>query len=203
MMNEPTPDRSGDSLPLLPLIILFGGVALLLLALFSANPTQREDPIQMTQQAEATAAVIAAQATATLPPTEPPVVTVALDPEAVRRGSTIFSTVCSACHGFDARGIPGLGKTLIGSQFANSLSDDDLVAFIIQGRLPFDPLNTTGVAMPPRGGNPILSDADLYNVVAYIRSLNLDQPAVPTQPPGAPTTVPTAAPPTAVPPTRP
>jgi disulfide bond formation protein DsbB len=34
-----------------------------------------------------------------------------------------------------------------------------------------DPENTTGVAMPPKGGNPSLSDGDLQNVVAYIRTL--------------------------------
>jgi len=90
----------------------------------------------------------------------------------VRIGQRIFSTTCSACHGFDGKGIPGLGKGVIGSDFINGLNDDQLVAFVVAGRTTSDPLNTTGVAMPSRGGNPSLTDADLHNVVDYIRSLN-------------------------------
>ena len=38
-------------------------------------------------------------------------------------------------------------------------------------RGPADPLNTTGVGMPSKGGNPALTDEDLYDIVAYIRTL--------------------------------
>ena len=57
------------------------------------------------------------------------------------------------------------------SQFIASKTDDELVAFIKVGRDPSDPLNTTGVAMPSKGGNPALSDEDFYNIVAYIRTI--------------------------------
>ena len=57
------------------------------------------------------------------------------------------------------------------SEFITSQSDAELVAFIKAGRLPADPLNTTGIAMPPSGGNPSLTDDDLANIVAYIRTL--------------------------------
>ena len=50
-------------------------------------------------------------------------------------------------------------------------TDDELVAFIKVGRDPSDPLNTTGVAMPPKAGNPALTDDDLYDVVAFVRTL--------------------------------
>ena len=39
------------------------------------------------------------------------------------------------------------------------------------GRPAGDPLNDTGVDMPPRGGNPSLSDEDLAHIVAYLRTL--------------------------------
>ena len=84
----------------------------------------------------------------------------------------ILSDHCFACHGFDAKGIPGLGKTLVGSTFVNSESDEQLVAFLNKGRDVTDPLNTTGVLMPAKGGNPSLTDEDLMHVIAYIRSLN-------------------------------
>jgi mono/diheme cytochrome c family protein len=86
-------------------------------------------------------------------------------------GKDKFEATCSACHGPDAKGKPGLGKDLTTSAFAKGKTDDELVAFVTHGRDPSDPLNTTGVAMPPRGGNPALQDNDLYDIVAFIRTL--------------------------------
>lgn len=101
----------------------------------------------------------------------PPVAGPSFDPALAAQGETLFAS-CSACHGPDARGVTGLGKTLVGSDFVNGLSDADLVAFITVGRDTSDPANTTGVNMPPKGGNPALTDDDLLAIVNYIRSLN-------------------------------
>ena len=100
------------------------------------------------------------------------VVAAALDPAAVKAGKTTFMMVCAACHSPKATGIKGLGKPLIGSVFFNSHSDTELLAFLQTGRPVTDALNTTGVMMPARGGRPNLTDTDLSNVIAYIRSLN-------------------------------
>ncbi len=86
-------------------------------------------------------------------------------------GEQIFSETCASCHGPDARGLEGLGPDLHGNQFVAGMSDDELVEFLKVGRSADDPANTTGVAMPPKGGNPSLSDADLLDVVAYLRTL--------------------------------
>jgi len=86
-------------------------------------------------------------------------------------GKTKFEGTCSSCHGLDAKGLPSLGKDLTTSAFAKGLSDKDLVAFVIKGRPSSDPANTTGVDMPARGGNPALTENDLYDIVAYIRTL--------------------------------
>lgn len=88
------------------------------------------------------------------------------------KGRDLFMATCTACHGPNARGLPHLGKDLVTSAFVAKLSDADLVAFIKRGRDPSDPLNTTGVAMPPKGGNPALSDADILSIVAYLRSIH-------------------------------
>jgi disulfide bond formation protein DsbB len=93
------------------------------------------------------------------------------DPAAAAEGETLFAS-CVACHGPDAKGIAGLGKTLIESDFVNGSDDAELVAFLKVGRSTSDPANTTGVDMPPKGGNPALSDEDLGFIVAYIRSLS-------------------------------
>jgi|GEM_PF-5984051 len=97
--------------------------------------------------------------------------------ELIATGESSYLTVCSACHGIDALGISGLGKTLIDSEFVRGLNDDDLVAFIIEGRTIWDEANTTGAAMPARGGNPGLTDEDTYAIVAYIRTIDGFVPA--------------------------
>jgi disulfide bond formation protein DsbB len=75
------------------------------------------------------------------------------------------------CHGDNGKGIPNLGKDLTTSEFVAGQTDRQLIDFIKRGRMPGDPANTTGMPMPPNGGNAGLSDQDLANVVAYIRSL--------------------------------
>lgn len=104
----------------------------------------------------------------------------ALNPEAEKyaslvgdaaKGATAFSQTCSACHGPDGTGVEGLGKNLVTSDFAKGMPDAELILFLSKGRPSSDPLNTTGVDMPPKGGNPALDDQDLADVVAYLRSL--------------------------------
>lgn len=86
------------------------------------------------------------------------------------KGEELF-LACSACHGPKGEGVPGLGKDMTQSEFIAGKSDDELVVFIKTGRPASDELNTTGVDMPPKGGNPALSEEDMYDIVAYIRSL--------------------------------
>ena len=87
-------------------------------------------------------------------------------------GQEKFATTCVACHGPEGEGVTGLGKDMTTSEFIAGKTDEELVEFIKVGRDPSDPLNTTGVAMPPKGGNPALTDEDLYNIVAHIRELH-------------------------------
>lgn len=87
-------------------------------------------------------------------------------------GQALFSQTCSACHGPTGQGIQNLGKDLTVSEFVAGQTDPDLIAFIKVGRDPSDPLNTTGIAMPPKGGNPALNDNDLLNLVAYLRTIH-------------------------------
>jgi disulfide bond formation protein DsbB len=108
-------------------------------------------------------------AAAPAPVEQAPAQAVKGDPTA---GQTLFTATCSACHGPTGAGIQGLGKDLVTSDFVTGQPDDQLVSFIKVGRGPTDPLNTTGIAMPPKGGNPALSDEDLQNIVAFLRSLH-------------------------------
>ncbi len=87
-------------------------------------------------------------------------------------GHELFVASCSACHGSSGEGIPGLGKALDASPFVDSKSDDELITFIKMGRPIWDGANTTGLDMPPKGGNPAITDAQLTEIVKYIRSLH-------------------------------
>ncbi len=87
-------------------------------------------------------------------------------------GKAQFDTVCIACHGPGGVGVEGLGKPFTTSEFLLSVSDEELLTFIKTGRPISDPANTTGVDMPPKGGNPALTDEQLMDIIAYIRTLH-------------------------------
>ncbi len=94
--------------------------------------------------------------------------------EYIASGAKLYASSCIACHGPDGGGIKGNGKALANNPFVQGQSDDDLLAFIQRGRDPSDPKNTTGVGMPAKGGNPALSEDDILDIIAYLRTL---QPA--------------------------
>jgi disulfide bond formation protein DsbB len=89
----------------------------------------------------------------------------------VQLGQVEFREVCSLCHGLNGEGRRVLGSDLRHNMFVQGKSDDELAAFIVAGRSASDPANQTGVDMPPRGGNPELSDDKIGHIVAYLRSL--------------------------------
>jgi cytochrome c oxidase subunit 3 len=99
--------------------------------------------------------------------TEPGTAAAAGDPVV---GKQLWDKTCRSCHGLTGEGITGQGKDIRASDFIWQRSDSELVEFVKVGRMPFDPLNTTGIQMPPKGGNPLLKDPDLYDIVAYVRS---------------------------------
>ena len=91
--------------------------------------------------------------------------------EDVALGGELFVGTCSACHGPDAKGLPNLGKDLTTSEYVRDSSDEALITLLKEGRPSGHELNTTGVDMPPKGGNPSLTDDDLTALVAYVRSI--------------------------------
>jgi len=168
-MTSPSPSKQDNVL--IPTMFLIGVTVLLV---FMAIPRPYHDPLPATPIPSPTVAVIAE----VIEPTPEDHLTLMafgleeVSASSVQEGSRLFSTTCTACHGSDAKGILGLGKTLVDSQFVNRLNDDELVAFLQVGRPTTDTLNTTGVMMPAKGGNPSLTDENLNAIVDYIRSLN-------------------------------
>lgn len=92
-------------------------------------------------------------------------------PSEVVRGEELTSQSCSACHGEDFRGVSGLGTSFHDNTFIQDQTDDELVAFIKEGRANDAPDNESGIAMPPYGGNTRLTDEDLADIVAFLRTL--------------------------------
>lgn len=170
-MSSTTPSPRENAL--VPTLFLIGVTALLV---YFAIPRPYRDSALETPTPTA-APTLVAVAVAAQPTPEDHLMLMSLGLEevsssSVSAGSRLYSTTCTACHGSDAKGIPGLGKTLVDSPFVDKLNDDQLVAFLHVGRAPTDPENTTKVAMPAKGGNPSLTDEDLNAIVDYIRSLN-------------------------------
>lgn len=87
-------------------------------------------------------------------------------------GKELYDQVCITCHGPTGEGIEGLGKPFTTSEFVASHGDQELLEFVKQGRPIGDPENTTGVDMPPKGGNPALTDEQILDIIAYVRTLN-------------------------------
>lgn len=90
------------------------------------------------------------------------------DPDA---GKEQYDMICIACHGPGGEGVEGLGKPFTTSEFLHEKSDEEMVEFITVGRPTGDPLNTTGVDMPPKGGNPALTEDQMLDIIAYVRTL--------------------------------
>lgn len=118
------------------------------------------------EPADSDTAPAAADVEPTEPPTEEPAA--AGDPA---NGEQLFTQSCSACHGPDATGLPNLGKDLTSNEFIQSQSDEELLSFVKQGRPSSHPDNTTGIDMPPKGGNPALTDEQIFDIIAFLRTL--------------------------------
>jgi mono/diheme cytochrome c family protein len=79
-------------------------------------------------------------------------------------GHAVFDKKCKTCHGATGEGNPGMAKALnvaiqpLGSAEVQKMSDADLKNVITKGK---------GKMKPPAG----LSDADVDNVIAFVRTL--------------------------------
>ena len=83
----------------------------------------------------------------------------------VASGESVYQGTCIACHGAGGEGtLPGVSD-LSESNGPLTKSDDELKRNIVNGfRSPGSPLT-----MPPKGGDPSLSDEDIDAVIRYMR----------------------------------
>lgn len=80
-------------------------------------------------------------------------------------GASVYAQTCVACHGDNGKGaLPGI-PDFTAAEGPLSQSDDILLLHVSDG---FQSPGST-MAMPPRGGNPNLTDADIRAVLGYLR----------------------------------
>lgn len=89
----------------------------------------------------------------------------------VAHGRQLAEQSCATCHGQEFEGVKNVGPALRDNHFIEDHTDDELIEFIKEGRSKGDPDSETGMAMPPYGGNPRLTDADLADIVLFLRTL--------------------------------
>ena len=89
------------------------------------------------------------------------------------KGGVLYAENCVTCHGASLEG--GIGAVLNPIDklpgVANPLDPAFLIAVITNGRTP-QPGDPKQTPMPPKGGNPKLSDQDVRDIAAYIIQQN-------------------------------
>ena len=90
-----------------------------------------------------------------------PVKSAAVAPSPTRDGQQVYQTTCVACHDAGIAGAPKVGDK---GQWAKHLAKglDTLYTSALNG------VQGAAGAMPPRGGNPGLSDAEVKAAVNYM-----------------------------------
>lgn len=87
------------------------------------------------------------------------------DPTNAENGKTVYEESCVFCHGAKGKGeIPGV-PDLTRKKGPLAKNDSELFRNIAEG---FESPGSA-MAMPARGGNPGLSDAEVHDVLAYLR----------------------------------
>jgi putative heme-binding domain-containing protein len=98
----------------------------------------------------------------------------AQDPKAAKAGEYEFRINCAFCHGLGARG-GGRGPDLTRARKKHATSDAAMFQIISNG-IP-------GTAMPANGTNGQgvgMTDEEIWQLIAYIRSVEVKAPAVPS-----------------------
>ena len=90
-------------------------------------------------------------------------------------GQVVYASNCTSCHGSRGHGLPRQGANLRTSRFIAERSDEQILAFLREGRRAGDAASVMGLMMPARGGNRALDDGSLSDIVAYLRSVQEEE----------------------------
>lgn len=93
-------------------------------------------------------------------------------PAMVATGETLFKStgLCFACHGPDAKGLPGVGANLTDAEWYHGDGTyESLVELILKGVSP--EVSKSGVMMPPKGGSQI-TEEQARAIASYVWTLS-------------------------------
>jgi len=93
------------------------------------------------------------------------------------KGKGLWNATCRSCHGANGEGVPGQGTVLNTSAFVYDHDDAELLEFVKVGRPANAPDSLLQLQMPPKGGNPMLKDPAILDIIAYLRTMMV--PAAP------------------------
>jgi cbb3-type cytochrome c oxidase subunit III len=90
----------------------------------------------------------------------------------IAQGETLFKGpgICTACHGADAKGVPGLGANLTDDEWLHSDGSYEGIVNTVTHGVASDK-SSSGTVMPPKGGSQ-LTDDQVRAVAAYVWSLS-------------------------------
>jgi len=101
-------------------------------------------------------------------------------PAMIAQGETLFKGpgICTACHGADAKGVPGLGANLTDDEWLHSDGSYEGIVNSVTHGVASDK-SSSGTVMPPKGGRVMppkggsqLTDDQVRAVAAYVWSLS-------------------------------
>lgn len=92
--------------------------------------------------------------------------------EMVKDGKQLFTGVgiCFACHGQNAKGLPGVGPDLTDNKWLHSNGSVQEIADLVLVGVPAE-RSKSGVIMPPKGGST-LNEQQIKAVAAYVWTLS-------------------------------
>ncbi|TXE07149.1 c-type cytochrome [Seonamhaeicola algicola] len=89
-------------------------------------------------------------------------------------GYITYKNMCATCHGFDGEGIESLAPPLMNSEYITEASEKRLALVLLHGLT--GPVHVNGklyelsTTMPGLANNPDFSDADILNIIKYLKS---------------------------------
>lgn len=96
----------------------------------------------------------------------------------LQHGQRVYAISCASCHGPSGKGLPHQGAPLDRSAFLANSTDRQIFQMIKLGRTADDPQSVMRLPMPAKGGYSQLTDTDLQDVAAYIRTFSQKTPSI-------------------------